>query len=79
MAKCCLETKNGKGGTGVYLSGQTIVEIVKWLGAAGTVIGAFFAVFRFLERDKRQQTEIAAIKREQTVMCYGILACLKGL
>ena len=63
----------------MYLSGQTIVEIVKWLGAAGSVIGAFFAVFRFLERDKRQQTEIAAIKREQTVMCYGILACLKGL
>ena len=28
---------------------------------------------------KHQQAEIAAIKREQSVMCYGILACLKGL
>ena len=63
----------------MYLSGQTIVEIAKWLGAAGTVMGMLFAVFRFLERDKRQQAEIAAIKHEQSVMCYGILACLKGL
>ena len=58
---------------------QEIVEIAKWLSAAGAVSGAFFAVFKFLEREKHQQAEIAAIKREQSVMCYGILACLKGL
>ena len=63
----------------MYLSGQAIVEIAKWLSAAGAVSGAFFAVFKFLEREKHQQAEIAAIKREQSVMCYGILACLKGL
>ena len=63
----------------MYLSGQEIVEIAKWLSAAGAVSGAFFAVFKFLEREKHQQAEIAAIKREQSVMCYGILACLKGL
>ena len=63
----------------MYLSGQEIVEIAKWLSAAGVVSGVFFAVFKFLEREKHQQAEIAAIKREQSVMCYGILACLKGL
>ena len=63
----------------MYLSGQEIVEIAKWLSAAGAVSGAFFAAFKFLEREKHQQAEIAAIKREQSVMCYGILACLKGL
>ena len=63
----------------MYLSGQEIVEIAKWLSAAGVVSGAFFAVFKFLEWEKHQQAEIAAIKREQSVMCYGILACLKGL
>ena len=63
----------------MYISGQALVELAKWLGAAGAVSGAFFAVFKFLERDKRQQAEIQAIKREQSVMCYGILACLKGL
>ena len=63
----------------MYLSGQEIVEIAKWLSAAGVASGAVFAVFKFLEREKHQQAEIAAIKREQSVMCYGILACLKGL
>ena len=63
----------------MYLSGQEIVEIAKWLSAAGVASGAFFAVFKFLKREKHQQAEIAAIKREQSVMCYGILACLKGL
>ena len=63
----------------MYSSGQMLVELAKWLGAAGAVSGALFAVFKFLERDKRQQAEILAIKREQSVMCYGILACLKGL
>ena len=58
---------------------KEIVEIAKWLSAAGVASGAFFAVFKFLEREKHQQAEIAAIKREQSVMCYGILACLKGL
>ena len=58
---------------------KEIVEIAKWPSAAGVASGAFFAVFKFLEREKHQQAEIAAIKREQSVMCYGILACLKGL
>lgn len=51
----------------MYLSGQEIVEIAKWLSAAGVASGAFFAVFKFLEREKHQQAEIAAIKREQSV------------
>lgn len=47
----------------MYLSGQEIVEIAKWLSAAGVASGAFFAVFKFLEREKHQQAEIAAIKQ----------------
>ena len=31
----------------MYLSGQEIVEIAKWLSAAGVVSGAFFAAFNF--------------------------------
>ena len=32
-----------------------------------------------MDRQKKQDTEIAEIKREQTMLVYGILACLKGL
>ena len=32
-----------------------------------------------MERNKRQDRELAAIQAEQTIICYGVLACLKGL
>ena len=34
---------------------------------------------RFVERQKRQDKELAAIRREQTLICYGVKACLQGL
>ncbi len=63
----------------MYIDWETIMTAAKVVGAIGVLAGVVVAVFRFVESDKRQQTEIAAIKREQTVMCYGILACLKGM
>ena len=63
----------------MYIDWETIMTGAKVVGAIGVLAGVVVAVFRFVESDKRQQTEIAAIKREQTVMCYGILACLKGM
>ena len=63
----------------MYIDWETIMTAAKVVGAIGILAGVVVAVFRFVESDKRQQTEIAAIKREQTVMCYGILACLKGM
>ena len=63
----------------MYIDWETIMTAAKVVGAIGVLAGVVVAVFRFVESDKRQQAEIAAIKREQSVMCYGILACLKGL
>ena len=40
---------------------------------------ALIALYKFWERDKRQSKTIKAIQSEQTLICYGILACLKGL
>ena len=30
-------------------------------------------------RNKKQDEELAAIRKEQTLICYGVLACLKGM
>ena len=49
------------------------------VGALSVIAGLFVAVYKFIERSKKQQAEIASIKREQTLICYGVLACLKGL
>ena len=34
---------------------------------------------KFVDRQKKQDQELAAIRHEQTLICYGVLACLKGL
>ena len=52
----------------MYIDWETIMTAAKVVGAIGVLAGVVVAVFRFVESDKRQQTEIAAIKREQTVI-----------
>lgn len=63
----------------MYINWDTIINIGKVVSSLSIIIGVFISVYKFIERDKRQQNEIAAIKREQTLICEGIVACLKGL
>lgn len=63
----------------MYIDWETLINIGKVLGALSVIAGLFVAVYKFIERSKKQQAEIASIKREQTLICYGVLACLKGL
>lgn len=66
----------------VVITWQTIITAAAVLGAATAVI-AYFANFakavRWVDRQKKQDKELAAIKEEQTILTYGVLACLKGL
>lgn len=58
------------------------VDIVQWAGivsAAGVLIGVIISIYKMVERDKQQSAKIQSIQEEQTLICYGILACLKGL
>lgn len=63
----------------MYIDWETLINIGKVLGALSVIAGFFVAVYKFIERSKKQQAETAAIKREQTLIVYGVLACLKGL
>lgn len=49
------------------------------LGAGAVVFGAMFAVHKWVLKQNNQDVEIKALKEEQTVICYGVLAALKGL
>ena len=49
------------------------------LGAGAVVFGGIFALYRWVLKQNKQDTEIKALKEEQTVICYGVLAALKGL
>lgn len=48
-------------------------------GAAAVVFGVVFAFYRWVLRQNKQDRDIIALKQEQTVICYGVLAALKGL
>ena len=58
---------------------EIVVRTASVLGALGAIGGVVLWCFRFVERQKKQDQEIAAIRKEQTLICYGIMACLKGL
>lgn len=48
-------------------------------GSGGGIGGVVVWRIKFVDRQKKQDKELAAIRKEQTLICYGVLACLKGL
>lgn len=63
----------------MYITPETIIQCAAVLTAAGTITGVIFAIFRWFQKQKQQDIDIAALKEESCLLTYGILACLKGL
>lgn len=63
----------------MYIDANTIITISAVLAALGGIGGVVVWCIKFVERNKKQDKELAAIRKEQTLICYGILACLRGL
>lgn len=63
----------------VTIGTDTVIRAASLLAALGALGGVVVWCIRFVERQRHQDREIAAIRREQTLICYGVLACLKGL
>lgn len=74
----------------ITLTWQTIITAAAVLGAAAALISAFVKLVRWMDRQKQQDGDIKALrethnhdmdamKQEQTLIVYGLLACLKGL
>lgn len=60
-------------------AGQIIITIASVITALGVIFGVIFAVYRWYLKQEKQDKDIKAIKEEQTLLTYGVLACLKGL
>lgn len=56
-----------------------IITIASVITALGVIFGVIFAVYRWYLKQEKQDKDIKAIKEEQTILTYGVLACLKGL
>ena len=63
----------------VTINAEAIMTAAGVLTALGVIGGAAAWCIQFVDRQKKQDHELAAIRREQTLICYGVLACLKGL
>ncbi len=63
----------------VTISADGIIKLAALLAAVGAIGGLVVWCIKFVDRQKKQDQELAAIRHEQTLICYGVLACLKGL
>ena len=63
----------------ITLTWQTIITVGALIAAVAAIASALAKSVRWMDRQKEQDRELAAIKDEQSLMTYGLLACLKGL
>lgn len=74
----------------ITLTWQTIITAAAVMAAVIAIITNFAKLVRWMDKQKKQDADIQAlrdthvsdmdaIKEEQTLLVYGILACLKGL
>lgn len=74
-----LGRRRGGPGMEVTITADTLILLAELLSALGIIGGVILWCFKFVQRSRRQNEELKAIRREQTLICYGLLACLKGL
>ncbi|WP_099469448.1 branched-chain amino acid ABC transporter permease [Konateibacter massiliensis] len=63
----------------MYIDTNTIISIASLSGAIVAIFGLIFTVYKWFLKQEQQDKDIANIKEEQTLICYGMLACLEGL
>lgn len=63
----------------MYIGADEIITTAAVVTAIITIGGLLIAAYKWYARQNQQDVEIKKIKKEQCLMTYGILACLKGL
>lgn len=63
----------------VTIGTETLIELAALLTALGVIGGVVVWGIKFISRQQKQDKELAAIRKEQQIICYGVMACLKGL
>ena len=61
------------------LTWQTVVAVGAAASALAGLLTAYNRAYRWTLRQREQDQELRAIRRENTLLTYGVLACLKGL
>lgn len=61
------------------ITADNIITAASLIGAAGVIIGLIFAAYRWYLRQNEDTQEIKRLKKENTLICYALSACLDGL
>ena len=69
----------GKRRMQVTISVQTIITAAALIAAVAALIGYYNKAYRWYQKQEKQDQDIASMKMEQSLLTYGVLACLKGL
>ena len=64
---------------GITITWQDIITAAAVIAAIVAIVGYYNKVYKFVVQQREQETAIHDIKDEQTLLTYGVLACLKGL
>ncbi len=63
----------------MYIDANTIITAGSVLAALIAIGGFLISVYKWVEKQNKQDKDIAKMKEEQCLLTYGILACLDGL
>lgn len=63
----------------MYIDGQTIITAASILGAVVAIGGTLIAIYKWYAKQNKQDIEIADLKKENALICYGLAAALDGL
>ena len=74
----------------ITLTWQSVITAAAIVGAVVALVSYFSKLVRWVDKQSKQDEDIkalrkhheedmASIKEEQTLLVYGVLACLKGL
>ena len=63
----------------MYIDHNTIISAAGVIAAILTIGGVIISIYKWVDRQNKQDTDIAKMKVEQCLLTYGILACLDGL
>lgn len=58
---------------------QTLITVASVITAAGAISGVVFAIYRWYLRQNKDTEEIKRLKKENTLICFALSACLDGL
>ncbi len=56
-----------------------IISIASVITALGVILGVVLGIYKFYLKNNKQDSDIKEIKSEQSILTFGVLACLKGL